>query len=124
MLELYRKPLSARMGPAQRLFAATSLSAKLTTYLAAGLPISYHYDMNLFAAAFYKYLKLGVADLFHRLTLTFYFASLLLALYAFLRRWASSAGAALMPSISTASPIPCVAPDASGAAPPAPAPKR
>jgi hypothetical protein len=63
---------------------------------AAGLPISYHYDMNLFAAAFYKYLGLSAADLFHRLTITFYFAAFLLSAFAFIRRWAKSAGAALL----------------------------
>ncbi len=83
-------------------FSRTALTRELSHAIppqmpfAAGLPISYHYDMNLFAAAFYKYLKLSVADLFHRLTITFYFASLLLAVYAFLRRWARSAWAALL----------------------------
>lgn len=63
---------------------------------AAGLPLSYHYDMNLFASFFYKYLGIGVLDLLHRLTITFYFALLILSAFIFIRGWSGSAGAALL----------------------------
>lgn len=63
---------------------------------AAGLPISYHYDMNLFISFFYKYLGLELFDLIHRLTLTFYFAVILMSVFVFLRRWSRSRRAALM----------------------------
>ncbi|OGD19239.1 MAG: hypothetical protein A2W03_17640 [Candidatus Aminicenantes bacterium RBG_16_63_16] len=62
---------------------------------AAGLPISYHYDMNLFVSVFYKYLGLDVLDLLHRFTITFYFGALYLAVFVFLRRWTRSGGMAL-----------------------------
>jgi hypothetical protein len=62
---------------------------------AAGMPISYHYDMNLFVSIFYKYLGLDVLDLLHRLTITFYFAALCLAVFIFMRRWSRSGGIAL-----------------------------
>lgn len=63
---------------------------------AAGLPISYHYDMNLFVSVFYKHLGLSVPDLIHRFTLTFFFAVFLLALFVFVKRWSGSGGVALL----------------------------
>ncbi|MCX6561525.1 MAG: hypothetical protein NTZ26_13545 [Candidatus Aminicenantes bacterium] len=85
-------------------FTRTALTRELSHAVppqmpfAAGLPISYHYDMNLFAAEFYKYLGLSVADLFHRMTITFYFAAFLLSAFVFIRRWARSTNAALLGS--------------------------
>ncbi|MDW7761172.1 MAG: hypothetical protein SCM96_11115 [Acidobacteriota bacterium] len=63
---------------------------------AAGMPISYHYDMNLFVSAFYKHLALSVPDLIHRFTLTFFFAVFFLAFFIFARRWSGSGGIALL----------------------------
>ncbi len=62
---------------------------------AAGMPISYHYDMNLFVSVFYKYLGLDVLDLLHRLTITFFFGALCLAVFIFMRNWSRSGGVAL-----------------------------
>ncbi len=62
---------------------------------AAGMPISYHYDMNLFVSVFYKYLGLDVLDLLHRLTVTFFFGALCLAIFIFMRHWSRSGGIAL-----------------------------
>lgn len=63
---------------------------------AAGFPISYHYDMNLFASFFYKYLHIGVFDILHRLTITFYFAIVIMACFIFIRVWSRSDGVALL----------------------------
>jgi hypothetical protein len=63
---------------------------------ASGMPISYHYDMNLFISFFYKHLGLGMFDLVHRLTITFYFALVLMSAFVFLRRWGRSDRAALL----------------------------
>jgi hypothetical protein len=62
---------------------------------AAGITLSYHYAMELFAALLYRHLGLGVFDLLHRLTMPFYFALLVLALYILIRDFARSRRAAL-----------------------------
>lgn len=54
---------------------------------ASGLPLSYHHGMETFVAMLYKHFNLGVLDLLHRFTMTFYFALLLLTLYIFARKW-------------------------------------
>jgi hypothetical protein len=66
---------------------------------AAGLSVNYHYDMNLFASIFYRHLGLGVLDLLHRFTLTFYFAVFLMTAFIFFRRWSGSAGVGLLGTV-------------------------
>lgn len=63
---------------------------------ASGLPLSYHYGMDLFISMFHRYLHLGVLDLIHRLTLTFFFLLLVSALFIFIRELTSSESAALL----------------------------
>ena len=63
---------------------------------AAGFPLSYHYGMDLFNAIFYKHLHIGVLDLNHRLSLTFFFVLLVLGLLIFLRELAHSDRAAIL----------------------------
>lgn len=63
---------------------------------ASGLPLSYHYGMDLFISMFHRYLHLGVLDLIHRLTLTFFFLLLISALFIFIRELTSSENAALL----------------------------
>jgi hypothetical protein len=63
---------------------------------AAGITLSYHYAMELFAALLYRHLGLGVLDLLHRLTLPFFLALLVLALYIFIRDFTRSRRAALL----------------------------
>ena len=83
-------------------FTRNSLVRELTHSIppqapfAAGTLINYHYDMNLFVTAFYKYLGLDVLDLLHRFTLAFYFALLLMTAYAWLRRRARAPGIAVV----------------------------
>ena len=63
---------------------------------AAGFPLSYHYGMDLFNAIFYKHLHIGVLDLNHRLSMTFFFVLLVLGLLIFLRELAHSDRAAIL----------------------------
>lgn len=63
---------------------------------ASGLPLSYHYGMDLFISMFHRYLHLGVLDLIHRLTLTFFFLFVVSALFIFIRELTSSENAALL----------------------------
>ena len=63
---------------------------------AAGYPLSYHYGMDLFNAIFYKYLHIGVPDLNHRLSMTFFFALLVLTSYLFVRELSGSGMAAVL----------------------------
>ena len=60
---------------------------------AAGYPLSYHYGMDLFNSIFYKYLHIGVPDLNHRLSMTFFFALLLLMSYLLIGELGGSATA-------------------------------
>jgi len=63
---------------------------------AAGLSLGYHHAMDLFISIFYKHLNIGVLDLLHRLTMTFYFALLMMTVFIFVRRWIGSNTTALM----------------------------
>jgi hypothetical protein len=63
---------------------------------AAGYPLSYHYGMDLFNSIFYKYLHIGVPDLNHRLSMTFFFGLLLLTSYLFIGELGGSATASVM----------------------------
>lgn len=63
---------------------------------AAGFSLSYHHGMDIFVSLFYKHLNIGVLDLLHRLTMTFYFALLLMTVFIFSRKWMRSDKAALM----------------------------
>ncbi len=63
---------------------------------AAGLSLGYHHAMDLFISIFYKHLNIGVLDLLHRLTMTFYFALLMMTVFIFARRWMGSNTTALM----------------------------
>lgn len=63
---------------------------------ASGLPLSYHYGMDLFISLFHRYLHLGVLDLIHRLTMTFFFLLLVSALFIFIRELTASEMAALL----------------------------
>lgn len=63
---------------------------------AAGIPLSYHYGMDLFVSMFNRYLGLGVFDLNHRLLMTFFLALLALAAFIFIRETFSSEKTALL----------------------------
>jgi hypothetical protein len=63
---------------------------------AAGIPLSYHYGMDLFVSMFSRYLGLGVFDLNHRLLMTFFLALLALAAFIFIREIFSSEKTALL----------------------------
>lgn len=63
---------------------------------AAGYPLGYHYGMDLFNSIFYKDLRIGVPDLNHRLSLTFFFALLLLMSYLFIGELGGSATASVL----------------------------
>lgn len=63
---------------------------------AAGFSLSYHHGMDIFVSLFYKHLSIGVLDLLHRLTMTFYFALLLMTVFIFSRKWMRSDKAALL----------------------------
>ena len=63
---------------------------------AAGYPLSYHYGMDLFNSIFYRYLHIGVPDLNHRLSMTFFFALLLLTSYLLIGELGGSASASVM----------------------------
>jgi hypothetical protein len=63
---------------------------------AAGYPLSYHYGMDLFNAIFYKYIHIGVPDLNHRLSITFFFALLVLTSYLFVRDLSGSGMAGVL----------------------------
>lgn len=52
---------------------------------AAGMPLNYHYGMDLLTALFFSTLGLDVLDLSHRYLMTFFFGLLLLASYVFIR---------------------------------------
>lgn len=62
---------------------------------ASGFSLSYHYGMDLFISLFYRYLGIGVLDLVHRLTITFFFMLLLPASFLFFREVLSSGEKAL-----------------------------
>jgi hypothetical protein len=63
---------------------------------ASGYPLSYHYGMDLFNSIFYKYLHVGVPDLNHRLSMTFFFALLLLTSYLLIGELGGSATASVL----------------------------
>jgi len=63
---------------------------------AAGLPLSYHYGMDLFISIFYKHLNIDVLHLLHRLTITFFFAILMMSCFVFVRKWTNSDKAGLL----------------------------
>jgi len=63
---------------------------------AAGLSLGYHHAMDIFISIFYKHLNIGVLDLLHRLTMTFYFALLMMTVFIFTKRWMGSNTTALM----------------------------
>jgi len=63
---------------------------------AAGIPLSYHHSMELFIAMLYKHFHLGVLDLLHRFTMTFFFALLLMTLFIFIRQITRSNKATLL----------------------------
>lgn len=63
---------------------------------AAGLPLSYHYGMDLFMAIFHRYLNLNVFDIIHRLCLTWFFLLLFAALFIFIREMTASEETALL----------------------------
>lgn len=63
---------------------------------ASGYPVSHHYSQDLFVAAFYRHLHIGVLDLQHRLVNTFFFFLLLLNSFILIRTLTGSEPAALM----------------------------
>ncbi|MFC2169167.1 hypothetical protein ACFLRM_01190 [Acidobacteriota bacterium] len=62
---------------------------------AAGIPLSYHYGMDMFISLFYKYFDIGVFDLNHRLAVTFFSILLLFTLFIFIKEFTSSKEVAL-----------------------------
>lgn len=58
---------------------------------AAGIPLAYHYGMDLFTQMFIRYFGLNVFDLNHRLLLTFFFMLTAAAAFIFFRRLFRSA---------------------------------
>lgn len=65
---------------------------------AAGFPIGYHYGMDLFLAMFYRHLGLGVLDLIHRFSLTWFLLLFISSMFIFVRELSTSSGAALLAS--------------------------
>lgn len=63
---------------------------------ASGFPIGYHYGMDLFLAQFYRHLDLGVLDLIHRFSLTWFFFLFISSMFVFVRELSSSEEAALL----------------------------
>jgi len=63
---------------------------------ASGLPIAYHYGMDTFISMFYRYLKIGILDLNHRLIMTFFFILLPLMSFSFIKDFTNSDKAALL----------------------------
>ena len=63
---------------------------------ASGFPIGYHYGMDLFLSIFYRHLGLGVLDLIHRFSLTWFFLLFITSMFIFVREMSSSQGAALL----------------------------
>jgi len=63
---------------------------------AAGVPLGYHYGMDLFISMFCRYLHLGVFDLNHRLVMTFFWILLALAAFGFGREFFLSEKTALL----------------------------
>lgn len=65
---------------------------------AAGFPLSYHYGMDLFIVIFYEYFDLGVFDLLHRFTLTFFCILFLSSVFLLTRKVSGSSSTALIAS--------------------------
>jgi MFS family permease len=63
---------------------------------AAGLPLSYHYGMDLFIVIFHRTFDLDLFDLIHRFTLTFFFLLFLSSVYLLARRLSGSDQVALL----------------------------
>ncbi len=63
---------------------------------AAGTPLAYHYGMDLFISIFYRYLKIDVLDLNHRLIITFFFILLPLMAFSFIKDLTNSGKSALL----------------------------
>jgi len=68
---------------------------------AAGMPLSYHYGMDLFMVFFYRTFDLSVLDLIHRFTLTFFFLLFLSAVFLLVRKVSGSEQAALLAAFLT-----------------------
>ncbi len=68
---------------------------------AAGLPLSYHFGMDCFLAAFHRHLHLDVLDLIHRFTLTLFMGLLTVSAFVFAREVTESEGAGLLAAVLT-----------------------
>ena len=66
---------------------------------AAGVPLGYHYGMDLFVSLFVRYLGLGVFDLVHRLLAAFFWGIFFLAAFLFARTLYDSARTGLWAAV-------------------------